>query len=43
MQPRLTLSLIGGFVLTIGDRQIDTSVLASLNKIKKDFAQRVVQ
>jgi len=34
--------LIGGFVLTVGDRQIDTSVLASLNKIKKDFTQRVV-
>ncbi|WP_454804031.1 ATP synthase F1 subunit delta [Mucilaginibacter phyllosphaerae] len=31
-------SLIGGFVLTVGDRQIDTSVAASLRKIKKDFA-----
>ncbi|MBD1395447.1 ATP synthase F1 subunit delta [Mucilaginibacter glaciei] len=31
-------SLIGGFVLTVGDRQIDTSVSTSLRKIKKDFA-----
>ena len=31
-------SLIGGFVLTVGDRRIDTSVANSLNKIKKDFA-----
>lgn len=32
-------ALIGGFVLTVGDRRIDTSVANSLNKIKKDFAQ----
>lgn len=32
-------SLIGGFVLTVGDRRIDTSVANSLNKIKKDFAK----
>ncbi|MES2267624.1 MAG: ATP synthase F1 subunit delta [Bacteroidota bacterium] len=31
-------SLIGGFVLTVGDRQIDTSVATSLKKIKKEFA-----
>lgn len=31
-------SLIGGFVLTVGDRQVDTSVAASLKKIKKEFA-----
>jgi F-type H+-transporting ATPase subunit delta len=35
-------SLIGGFVLTIGDRQIDTSVSTSLKTIKKDFAQKVI-
>jgi F-type H+-transporting ATPase subunit delta len=28
-------SLIGGFVLTIGDRQIDTSVATSLKKLRK--------
>lgn len=43
LKAKVDPSLIGGFVLTIGDRQIDTSVLASLNKVKKDFAQRVVQ
>jgi F-type H+-transporting ATPase subunit delta len=43
MQTKVDPKLIGGFVLMIGDRQIDTSVLASLNKIKKDFAQKVVQ
>jgi F-type H+-transporting ATPase subunit delta len=36
-------SLIGGFVLTIGDRQVDTSVATDLKIIKKEFAQRVVQ
>jgi F-type H+-transporting ATPase subunit delta len=43
MHTKVDPSLIGGFVLTVGDRQIDTSVAASLTKIKKDFAQRVVQ
>jgi len=32
-------SLIGGFVLTIGDRQLDTSITTSLKKLKKDFAE----
>jgi F-type H+-transporting ATPase subunit delta len=31
-------SLIGGFVLTVGDRRVDTSVASSLRKMKKDFA-----
>jgi F-type H+-transporting ATPase subunit delta len=35
-------SLIGGFVLTVGDRQVDTSIASDLNKLKKEFAQRVV-
>jgi F-type H+-transporting ATPase subunit delta len=35
-------ALIGGFVLTVGDRQVDTSIAADLNKLKKEFAQRVV-
>jgi len=33
--------LIGGFVLTVGDKQIDTSVAASLAKLKKEFAHSV--
>ncbi|RFZ82349.1 ATP synthase F1 subunit delta [Mucilaginibacter terrenus] len=36
-------SLIGGFVLTVGDRQIDTSIAASLKKVKKDFAQAAIK
>jgi F-type H+-transporting ATPase subunit delta len=43
MHAKVDPNLIGGFVLTIGDRQIDTSVSTSLKTIKKDFAQRVVQ
>lgn len=29
--------LIGGFVLTVGDRQIDTSIAGSLKRLKKDL------
>jgi F-type H+-transporting ATPase subunit delta len=36
-------SLIGGFVLTVGDRQVDTSIANSLRKLKKDFASGIVQ
>jgi F-type H+-transporting ATPase subunit delta len=32
-------ALIGGFVLTVGDRRVDTSIAASLRKMKKEFAQ----
>lgn len=35
-------SLIGGFVLTVGDRQVDTSIANDLNKLKKEFAKRVI-
>ena len=31
-------SLIGGFVLTVGGRQIDTSIAGDLKKLKKEFA-----
>jgi len=30
--------LIGGFVLKIGDLQVDTSLSTSLKKLKSDFA-----
>lgn len=36
-------NLIGGFVLKIGDLQVDTSLLASLKKLKTDFAHGVNQ
>ncbi|WP_428328491.1 ATP synthase F1 subunit delta [Mucilaginibacter sp.] len=35
-------SLIGGFVLTVGDREIDTSIASDLKKLKKEFAQKVI-
>ena len=36
-------SLIGGFVLKVGDRQVDTSIAADLKKLKKDFAAGIVK
>jgi F-type H+-transporting ATPase subunit delta len=35
--------LIGGFVLTVGDRQVDTSIASSLKRIKKEFAQIAIK
>ncbi|OKS87967.1 ATP synthase F1 subunit delta [Mucilaginibacter polytrichastri] len=40
---KVDASLIGGFILTVGDKQIDTSVSSSLTKLRKDFGQPVVQ
>ncbi|HET8830358.1 MAG TPA: ATP synthase F1 subunit delta [Pelobium sp.] len=34
--------LIGGFILTVGDRQFDASIASSLARLKKDFAQKVI-
>jgi len=31
-------TLIGGFIITVGDKQIDTSIAGSLAKLKKEFA-----
>jgi F-type H+-transporting ATPase subunit delta len=42
LQAKVDPSLIGGFVLTVGDRQVDTSVATSLQKLKKEFAQKVI-
>ncbi|AYL98804.1 ATP synthase F1 subunit delta [Mucilaginibacter celer] len=38
LETKIDPALIGGFVLTIGDRQVDTSIAASLKKLKKEFA-----
>ncbi|WP_184547952.1 ATP synthase F1 subunit delta [Mucilaginibacter sp. FT3.2] len=35
---KVDASLIGGFILTVGDRQLDSSVTGTLNKLKKEFA-----
>lgn len=32
-------SLIGGFVVKVGDRQVDASIAGKLNKLEKHFAQ----
>lgn len=34
--------LIGGFILTVGDKQFDSSIASSLAKLKKEFTQRVI-
>jgi F-type H+-transporting ATPase subunit delta len=41
LEAKVDPSLIGGFVLTVGDRQVDTSIANDLKKIKKEFAQGV--
>jgi F-type H+-transporting ATPase subunit delta len=35
-------NLIGGFILTVGDKQFDSSIASSLNRLKKEFAQKVI-
>ena len=41
LKAKVEPSLIGGFVLTVGDRQVDTSILADLKQMKKDFTLKV--
>jgi F-type H+-transporting ATPase subunit delta len=40
LEAKVDPALIGGFVLKVGDRQVDTSIVSSLNKLKKEFAQK---
>lgn len=42
LDAKVDASLIGGFVLTVGDRQIDTSIANNLRKLKKNFAKGIV-
>ncbi|RKR81673.1 F-type H+-transporting ATPase subunit delta [Mucilaginibacter gracilis] len=42
LQTKVDPNLIGGFVLTVGDRQVDTSIASSLKKLKTEFAQKAV-
>jgi F-type H+-transporting ATPase subunit delta len=42
LDAKVDAALIGGFVLTVGDRQVDTSIANDLNKLKKEFAKRVI-
>jgi F-type H+-transporting ATPase subunit delta len=41
LKEKVDPSLIGGFVLKVGDKQFDASISSSLNKLKKEFAQGV--
>ncbi len=43
LDAKIDPSLIGGFVLTVGDRQVDTTIANSLKKLKKDFAAGIVK
>ncbi|MCC8425123.1 ATP synthase F1 subunit delta [Mucilaginibacter sp. UR6-11] len=42
LEAKVDPTLIGGFVLTVGDRQVDTSIANNLKKLKKNFAQGTV-
>jgi F-type H+-transporting ATPase subunit delta len=41
LHTRVDAKLIGGFVLTVGDRQVDTSLSSSLNRLKQDFTRGI--
>jgi len=41
LQTTVDNSLIGGFILTVGDKQFDTSLASGLAKLKKEFTQKV--
>lgn len=34
--------LIGGFILKVGDKQVDTSIFNQLQKLKKEFSHKVI-
>ena len=42
LQTEVDDSLIGGFILTVGDMQFDTSLASGLAKLKKEFTQKVI-
>jgi F-type H+-transporting ATPase subunit delta len=42
LEAKVDPTLIGGFVLTVGDRQVDTSIASSLKKLKMEFALKAV-
>ncbi|MEJ6980754.1 ATP synthase F1 subunit delta [Pedobacter sp. P351] len=41
LESRVDPDLIGGFILKVGDRQVDASISSSLSKLKKEFSQKV--
>ncbi len=42
IKTKISEKLIGGFVLKVGDKQFDASILYGFNKLKKEFAQGIV-
>lgn len=42
LETSINEKLIGGFILTVGDKQFDTSIASSLTKLKKEFTQKVI-
>ncbi len=42
LEEKVDPKLIGGFILTVGDRQFDTSISNTLSKLKKEFNQKSV-
>ena len=39
---KVNANLIGGFILTVGDKQYDTSISSQLAKLKKEFSQKII-
>jgi len=42
LNTQVDADLIGGFILTVGDKQLDSSISSSLNRVKKEFTQKVI-
>jgi F-type H+-transporting ATPase subunit delta len=41
LETKVDSGLIGGFVLNVGDKQFDASIASSLNKLRKEFSEKV--
>ena len=41
LESKVDPDLIGGFVLKVGDKQVDASISSSLSKLKKEFSLKV--
>jgi len=42
LETTIDSATIGGFVLQVGDKQVDATLKTKLNKLKKEFEQKVV-
>ena len=42
LKESINADLIGGFILTVGDKQFDTSIAASLARVKKEFSKKII-